>query len=256
MGEGNDQDRFRNLLDDLSASRFQITPEQRVRALTLYIMLGLDGVPKRGKRLPNLIGPLLCRSAEEQAAFHRIFRSWFPEESEAQSDRDDPPKPKPLLFHPVDEPVEYVGEEEPEINWFMRIVGHKLVRWIVLPVCILLLILVGVGLVTHRTASRLPFSLRHAPSHSRSTTAPVGRSVQSPPANQTIQSATGSTTSPQESKAREEPSNTTQKEQNLPAKPTGQSTIANQAATHAIVPESDNVFSKTWKWLVTKLGLA
>jgi hypothetical protein len=76
-----EQERLSRLLNDLAASGFQITPEQRIRVTSLFLELRVSGtMPHERHRLGNLLGPVLCRSAEEQRAFHRIFRYWFPEE--------------------------------------------------------------------------------------------------------------------------------------------------------------------------------
>jgi hypothetical protein len=75
------EERLIRLLNDLAASNFQITADQRVRTFGLFMHLTLEDGNHRGwHRLGNLLGPVLCRSAEEQVRFHRIFKYWFPDE--------------------------------------------------------------------------------------------------------------------------------------------------------------------------------
>jgi hypothetical protein len=76
-----DEERLYRLLDDLAASGFHITPEQRIRVTSLFLALRVSGtMPHEHRRLGNMLGPVLCRSTEEQRIFHHIFRYWFPEE--------------------------------------------------------------------------------------------------------------------------------------------------------------------------------
>jgi hypothetical protein len=76
-----DDERLRCLLDDLAANGFQITPDQRVRVTGLLVGLQLSGaMPYQYYRLGNMLGAIVCRSAQEQHDFHQIFRYWFPEE--------------------------------------------------------------------------------------------------------------------------------------------------------------------------------
>jgi hypothetical protein len=95
------QDRIVRLLNDLAANNFQITPEQRIRALGLYMGLSLEG-PRAGRRpLANLIGPVLCRSAEEQVTFRRIFEYWFPPEAPAAPEAGEGEHPEEVLARAI-----------------------------------------------------------------------------------------------------------------------------------------------------------
>lgn len=67
-------------MNDLAASNFSITVEQRIRAFGIFTSLCLgspNGVPP-ADRLANFIGPIVCRNAEEQLLCRRIFAYWFP----------------------------------------------------------------------------------------------------------------------------------------------------------------------------------
>jgi hypothetical protein len=105
------QDRIVRLLNDLAATNFQITPEQRIRALGLYMGLALEG-PRAGRRpLANLIGPVLCRSAEEQVTFHRIFEYWFPPDAPAEPQPDEAEHPEEVLARAITEERRAATEE-------------------------------------------------------------------------------------------------------------------------------------------------
>ena len=72
------------LLNDLATSGFQITLEQRIRAMGLFLNLSLsDFMPLERNRLGNMLGALLCRSADEQHNFRHIFSQIPPAKPEA-----------------------------------------------------------------------------------------------------------------------------------------------------------------------------
>jgi hypothetical protein len=68
------------LFSDLATNGFEISAPQLVRLNSLLLALGLSTLgPRSAGELGNFLGPVVCRSAEEQDAFRRIFRYWFPE---------------------------------------------------------------------------------------------------------------------------------------------------------------------------------
>jgi hypothetical protein len=76
-----DEARLRGMLGDLRASGFHLGPDQRLRALAVFLTVPLSrGGARSAERVASLLGPVLSRSADEQRTFGRIVRSWFPSE--------------------------------------------------------------------------------------------------------------------------------------------------------------------------------
>lgn len=75
-----DEERLLRLFDDLNASGFKVTPDLRIRVTSFVLGLCLAGLmPRSRRRFGNMLGAILCSSAEEQKNFQHIFRFWFPE---------------------------------------------------------------------------------------------------------------------------------------------------------------------------------
>ncbi len=68
------------LLEDLRASGFLISPDIQIKVTSVLLNLTSNGLrPRSSQRLSQFLAPLVCRSAEEQSEFYRIFSYWFPD---------------------------------------------------------------------------------------------------------------------------------------------------------------------------------
>ena len=73
------------LLNDLVSNGFDISLDQRIRVISVLLAFRLRrGSSCSDRRLRYLLGPVLCRSAEEQEIFGRIMGHWFPGRLESQ----------------------------------------------------------------------------------------------------------------------------------------------------------------------------
>jgi hypothetical protein len=127
-----DEERLIRLLNDLAASNFQITADQRVRTLGLFMFLALrDGSQPSRHRLGNLIGPVLCRSAEEQVRFCRIFKYWF-HDDQAVSDpnREDGDRTVTILRALEEERKAAVSEAKQRLHKAQRVALQRRLRLI------------------------------------------------------------------------------------------------------------------------------
>jgi len=79
-------ERLALLFNDLTASGFQITPEQRIKTTGLFLTLLLSGDPPH--LLGSKLGPVLCGSATQQDDFHHIFQTWFPSPDSTKASED------------------------------------------------------------------------------------------------------------------------------------------------------------------------
>jgi hypothetical protein len=82
VGPDSEYERLDGLLNDLSANGFDVSLDQRIRVMSVLLAFRLSMRGSRAHhRLRYLLGPVLCRSAEEQEIFGKTIGHWFPQHS-------------------------------------------------------------------------------------------------------------------------------------------------------------------------------
>src|SRR6185295_14846425 len=101
--------------------------------------LGFEDEARRDRhRLGNLIGPVLCRSAEEQTNFHRIFNHWFPREEPNGAANGGQVQTSRVFLQVAEERKAAVSEAEKLLREANRIAFRHTLRLVILLTVLLL----------------------------------------------------------------------------------------------------------------------